>query len=80
MVKLTEVLYVHQAVKNILSILRLVSNGATMEATQEKRPSRKRRQHYFRFNKRKNESMMFYLKAKIYTPEGYNLNNQTAIC
>ena len=35
-VKLTEVLYVPQAVKNILSVSRLVYKGATMRFTQGK--------------------------------------------
>ena len=35
-VKLTEVLYMTQAVKNILSVSKLVLKGATMAATQEK--------------------------------------------
>ena len=34
--KLNKVLYVTQAVKNILSVSRLISKGATMGATQDK--------------------------------------------
>ena len=36
MVNLTKVLYVPQAVENLLSISKLVSNGATMASTQDK--------------------------------------------
>ena len=39
MVELTEVLYVYQSVKNLLSVSRLVSKGSTMGATEEKIPS-----------------------------------------
>ena len=35
-VKLNEVLYVPQSVKNLLSVSRLVSKGATMGSTQDK--------------------------------------------
>ena len=34
--KLNEILYVPQAVKNIMSILRLISKGSTMRATKDK--------------------------------------------
>ena len=40
-VNLAEVLYVPQAVKNILSIFRLVSKGATMGDTQDKMTTKK---------------------------------------
>ena len=36
MVKLTNVLYIPQAVKNLLSIVRLISKGSTMRATKDK--------------------------------------------
>ena len=69
--KLTEILYIPKAVNKLLSASRLVSNGATMGATQDKMnmgvngvimllDSRKG----------KNASLMFYLKTKRYVPEG----------
>ena len=42
-VKLTKVLYVPQAVKNILRVLRLVSKGATIGATQDKKDYQEKR-------------------------------------
>ena len=36
MVKLNDVLYIPQSVKNIMSILRLVAKGATMGATKDR--------------------------------------------
>ena len=41
MAKLTKVLYMPQAVKNLLNISRLVSKGATMGDTQDKLSLRK---------------------------------------
>ena len=70
-VKLTEVLYVSQAVKNILSVSRLVLNGDTMRGTQRKMIINKNGV-IMTLDTRKvqNKNMMFYLKAKRYPPEG----------
>ena len=69
-VKLTQVQYVPQAVEKNLSVSRLVSKGATMGATQDKMIVNK---NVVRItldaSKGKNNSMMFYLKAKRYSPE-----------
>ena len=69
--KLTKVLYVPQAVKNILSVSRLVLKGATMGDNQDKIII-KNNGVSINLNARKfqNKSMMFYLKAKVYAPEG----------
>ena len=70
-VKLTIVLYMPQAVKNLWSASRLVSKGATMGATKDKMITKKNGVS-MNLNTRKgqNKSMIFYLKAKIYSPEG----------
>ena len=71
MVKLTEVLYVPQSVENLLSLSRLVSKGATMGATQDKIIIKKNGVSIILYaRKGQNKSMMLYLKAKIYSPEG----------
>ena len=63
--QLTEVLNVSQAVKNILSISRLVSKGATMGATQDKMTIKKNGvSMILDARKGQNKSMMLYLKAK----------------
>ena len=70
-VKLTKLLYVLQAENNVLSISRLMPNGATMWANQNKTTTKK---HIVSMmldaRKVQNQSMMFYLKAKIYYLEG----------
>ena len=69
-VKLTKVIYVPQSVNNILSVSRIVSKGARMGATQEKMITKKNSVNMILdARKRKNKSMMFYLKAKRYPPE-----------
>ena len=76
-VKFTKVLYMPQAVKNILVVSRLVSKGATMGATQDKMIIKKNGVIIVLYaRKGQNKSMMFYLKAKRYAPEGQEaLNN-----
>ena len=70
MVNLTEVLYVPQSVKNLLSVSRLVSKGVTMGDTQDKMTIKKNGVSMILDEiKGKNVSMMFYLKAKHYVPE-----------
>ena len=70
-VKITEVLYVPQSVKLFLSVSRLVLKGATMRATQEKMITKKNGVSMtLEVGKGQHKSMMFYLKAKIYAPEG----------
>ena len=70
-VKLTKVLYVPQAVKNILSVSMIVSKGATMGATQDKIIIKKSSiSMILDASKGQNKSMMLYLKAKKYVPEG----------
>ena len=69
--KLTEVLYLPQAVKNILSVSRLVSKGATMGANKDKMIIKKNGVSMtLDASKGQNKSMMIYLKAKRYSPEG----------
>ena len=69
--KLTKVLYVPQAVKQILSVSRLGSKGDTMGATQYKTIIKK---NGFRMTldarESQNKNMMFYLKVNRYAPEG----------
>ena len=63
MVNLTEVFYMPQAVKNILSVSRIISKGAMMGATQHKIIIKK---DSFRMildaRKSQQRSMVFYLK------------------
>ena len=71
--KLTEVVYVTQALKNQLSVSRLVSKGAKMGATQEKMIIKNNGVSMtLDARKGQNGSMMFYLKAKRYYHEGKN--------
>ena len=76
-VKLTEVLYVPQAVKNMLSVSRLVAKGVIMRFTQGKMTTKKNGMSMtLDARKGQNKSMMFYLKANRYDPEGQEeLNN-----
>ena len=60
--KFTEVLYVPQAVKNILSILRFVSNVSTTGDTKDKMTTKKNGVNMIDARKRKSDSTMFYLK------------------
>ena len=56
--------------KNIFSVSRLVSKGATMGATQYKMITKKNRVSMdLGSRKGQNKSMMFYLKAKRYASE-----------
>ena len=71
MVNLNEFLYVPQYVKNLFSISRLVSNGSTMEANQDKITINKNAViMILEARKGKNASIMFYLEKKLYVPEG----------
>ena len=64
-VKLTKILYVPQAVKNLLSVSRLVPKGSTMGATQEKITIDKNGvSAILDARKVQKKSMMFYFKAK----------------
>ena len=69
--KLTEVVYVTQALKNQLSVSRLVSKGAKMGATQEKMIINKNGVS-MNLDKRKVQKkiMIFNFKEKVYPPEG----------
>ena len=81
MFNFTEVLYVPQAVKNILSISRLALKGATMGVTKDKTTTNENGINMI-LDARKgiNVSTMFYLKVKRYPPEGSKLKRQTGIC
>ena len=71
-VKLNGVLYFYQAVRNILSVLRLVSKGHTMGDTQYKTTINKNGVNIILDTRKgKNKSKVLYLKAKKYAPEGY---------
>ena len=68
-VKLTKVLYVPQAVKNILSVSRLVLKGSTMGDTQYKIIIKKNGVSInLDASKGQNKGMMFYFKANIFAP------------
>ena len=72
-VKLTKVLYAPQTVNNILSLSRLVSKGSLMGDTQGKMIIKKNGVNTILDARNgKDTSMMFYLKAKIHTPERSN--------
>ena len=67
-VRLTEVLYVPQAVKIFLSVSRLVPKGATMGANQAKIIIKKNRVGMnLDASKGQKKSMMFYLKENRYS-------------
>ena len=67
--KLTEALYVPQYVKTLFSVSKLVSKGATLGATQDKMIIKKNVVSMILYeSKVQNKSMIFYLKAKRYTP------------
>ena len=71
MVKLTKVLYMPQAVENLLSLSRLVSKGTTVGDTQDKTIIKKKGVSIILYaRKGQKKIMMFYLKAKRYSPEG----------
>ena len=68
-VKLTIVQYVLQAVKILLNVSRLVSKGAMMGATQDKRIIKKNGVSMtLDASKGQNKSILFYLKANKYCP------------
>ena len=68
-VKLTEVLYVPQAMKNILKVSKLISKGATMGATHDKIIVKKNGVSMtLDASKGQNKSIVFNLKAKRYVP------------
>ena len=70
-VKITKVIYIPQAVKNILSVWRLISKVTMMGATQDKITIKKNGVNMILDAiKGKNAVMMFYLKEKIYAPKG----------
>ena len=70
-VKITKVVYIPQAVKNILSVWRLISKETMMGATQDKITIKKNSVNIILDAiKGKNAVMMFYLKEKIYAPKG----------
>ena len=69
--KLTKVLYVPQAVRNILSISRIVLKGATMGAPQDKMIIKENGVSMtLDARKCQKKSMPFYLKANRYSQEG----------
>ena len=69
-VKLIEVLYVLQAVKNLLSASRIVSKVGTMGANQDKLVIKKNGvSMILDARKCKSGSMMIYFQAKRYAPE-----------
>ena len=69
-VELSEVLYVHQAVKNLLSVSRLVSKAATMGATQEKITIKKNGVSMILDSREGgNDRTVLYFKAKLYALE-----------
>ena len=66
-----KVIYVPQAVKNLFRVSRFLSKGATMGDTQDKMTINKNDVNIILDSRKgKNESMMFYLKANIYSPKG----------
>ena len=68
--KLTEVLYMPQALKTLLSVSRLVLKDSTMGSTQDKIIIKKNGVSMNLDARRyQNKSMVFYLKAKRYAPE-----------
>ena len=68
---ITKVLYVPHALKNLLSVSRLMPKGATMVDTQDKITMMKNGVSVvLDARKGQNKSMVFYLKAKRYAPEG----------
>ena len=68
--KLTEVLYLPQEVKNILSISRLISKGAMVGDTKNKMTFKKVSVSINLYaNKLINESTIFYFKANRYSSE-----------
>ena len=70
-VKITEFLYIPQAVNTLLSLSRLVSEVATMGETQEKMIIEKNGVSMnLDASKGQNTIMIFYLKEMRYAPEG----------
>ena len=71
MVNWTEVIYVPQPVKNILSVPRLEYKGSTMGDTKEKITINKNSVNMI-LDTRKGiyDGTMFYLRVKRYAPEG----------
>ena len=70
-VKLTKVMYVTQAEKNLLSVSRLIPKGTTMGDNQDKITIKINGVSVIvDASKGQNKSMMFCLKAKRYDPEG----------
>ena len=68
--KLIKVMYVHQAVKNLLSVSRLVSKAATMGATQEKITIKKNGVSMILDSREGgNDRTVLYFKAKLYALE-----------
>ena len=68
-VNITKALYVPQALKNILSVSRLMPKGATMGATQDKITMTKNGVSVvLDAIKGQNKCMVLYLKAKRYVP------------
>ena len=71
-VKLTKVLYVPKAVKNILSVSRLVSKSFTIGATQCKMITKKNGVSMILDAKKgQKNSLIFYLKAERYAQKGH---------
>ena len=70
MVNLTEVIYVSQADKNILIVSRIISKGDTMGDTEDKLTTKNGVNMILDARKGKDYSMVLYLKAKRYDPEG----------
>ena len=67
---MTEVLYLPQEVKNILSVSRLISKGAMMGATKNKTTFKKGSVSITLYEKTLiNESTIFYFKEKRYSSE-----------
>ena len=63
-------LYIPQAVKNILSVLRIVSKGSIMGATKDNITIKKNGDNMIMDARTgENEIIMFYLKVNRYAPE-----------
>ena len=70
-VKLNEVLYVPQALKNILSVSRLVSKVSKMGSTKDNTTIKKEGVSMKLYERKGiNESTVFHLKVERYPPEG----------
>ena len=70
-VNLTKVLYVPQVIKKFLIVSSFISKGATIGDDQDKNNIKKNGVNMILdARKVRNASVMFYLKKKLYVPEG----------